>query len=161
SNVNLFNPGYNIPAQPTRGIGACPSLAIDRTSGRLYLTYTDAKAGAHNDTDIKLTYCDPGTGNPWSPPVTVNNHGGTHSQLFTSHSVDPAPGPTNGYVNLASYDARNDPNTQKVDVYFTRSTDGGVTFAPNTKVTDGPSDESNTSTDNPNQYGDYMGVAAY
>jgi hypothetical protein len=161
SAVNPFVPSnYDIPAQPTRGIGAAPSLAIDRTggahNGRLYLTYTDAAAGNHNDTNVMLTHSDDG-GRTWSTPVKVNDDATTNSQFFSWVAVDP----TNGSVNLAWYDARNDPNNQKVDVYFTRSTDGGVTFAPNTQVTDVQSDESNTATDNANQYGDYMGLAAY
>jgi hypothetical protein len=163
SNVNPSSPTtYTIPAQPTRGIGAAPSLAIDRWtgtghhSGRLYLTYTDAKSGAHNDTDVKLTYSDNG-GTTWSTPITVHNVGTRTSQFFSWVAVDP----TNGNVDIAWYDARNDRNNKKVDVYFARSTDGGVTFPTNTKVTDVQSDESNPFTDNANQYGDYMGVAAY
>jgi hypothetical protein len=162
SSVNPFNPTtYDIPAQPTRGISACPSLAVDRTggphNGRIYLTYTDTGSGGHNNTIIKLTYSDNG-GATWSTPVTVNNDTTTNSHFFSWVTVDPV----NGDVDLAWYDARNDTNNKKVDVYFARGTytNGVLTFT-NVKATDVQSDESNTSTDNPNQYGDYMGVAAY
>jgi hypothetical protein len=48
-------------------------------------------------------------------------------------------------------------------VYFSDSTDGGASFAPNTKVTTTMSDESsaNPFADAGNQYGDYEGIAAY
>jgi ELWxxDGT repeat protein len=169
SNVNSFiyggvNALYTIPAQPSRGIGPTPSLAVDLSNGphrgRLYLSYTAAKPGQPNDTDIKLVASDNG-GKTWTAlgatPLTINDDGTAASQFFPALAVDP----TNGWVNLAWYDARNDPCNDRVDVYFTRSYNGGQTFIPNRLVTDLMSDESDPVLANPNQFGDYLGLAAY
>jgi hypothetical protein len=58
---------------------------------------------------------------------------------------------------------RNDAADTKTDVFFTDSTDGGLTFARNVKVTTAMSDEStaNPFADAGNQYGDYEGIAAF
>jgi hypothetical protein len=163
STVNLFNPSrYSIPAQPTRGIAADPSIAVEQSgpnAGRIYMTYTSAPT-THNDTNIYLIASDDG-GATWTAlgasPVKVNDDTTTNSQFFSALAIDP----TNGTVNLAWYDARNDRKNQKVDVYFQSYTSAGVPSGANVKVTTAPSDESNPKTNNPNQYGDYMGIAAY
>ena len=67
-----------------------------------------------------------------------------------------------GAVGLSWYDTRNDPNNVKTDVYATSSSDGGVTFAADTRVTTVESDESaaNPCAQAHDQYGDYEGIAA-
>jgi len=74
-------------------------------------------------------------------------------------SVDP----TNGSVNLSWNDARNDPADVKTDIFSSQSTNGGLSFAPNVKVTTAMSDESaaNPFADAGNQYGDYEGIVAF
>src|SRR5262249_34549994 len=61
STVNLFNPSrYFIPAQPSRGIAADPSVAVERSgtnAGRIYMTYTSAPT-TPNDTNIYLIASD-------------------------------------------------------------------------------------------------------
>jgi hypothetical protein len=161
STINLFNPShYSIPAQPSRGIAADPSLAVEQSgsnAGRIYMTYTTAIT--HNDTNIKLIASDDG-GATWtalgSSPVQVNTDLTSNSQFFSAIGIDP----TNGTVNLAWYDARNDSKNKQVDVYFQSYSSAGVPSGPNVKVTTAQSDESNPRTNNPNQYGDYMGIAA-
>jgi len=73
--------------------------------------------------------------------------------------VDPA----SGSINLSWNDARNDPADIKTDIFFSQSTDGGLFFAPNVKVTTAMSDESaaNPCADAGNQYGDYEGIVAF
>jgi hypothetical protein len=165
STINLFNTTgtgrYYIPAQPTRGIAADPSLAVEQSgpnAGRIYLTYTSAPT-SHDDTNIYVIASDTG-GASWtalgSSAVQVNDDHTSNSQFFSAVAIDP----TNGTVNLAWYDARNDHKNQKVDVYFQSYDSAGVASGANVKVTTATSDESNLRTNNPNQYGDYMGIAA-
>jgi hypothetical protein len=163
STINLFIPTrYTIPAQPSRGIAADPSMSVEQSgtnAGRIYMTYTSAPT-SHDDTNIYLVASDDG-GATWtalgSSPVQVNDDTTTTSQFFSAIGIDP----TNGTVDLAWYDARNDTtNNQKVDVYFQSYSSAGVASGPNVKVTTAPSDESDPNTNNPNQYGDYMGIAA-
>jgi hypothetical protein len=163
STVNVFNPrAYTIPAQPTRGIGSNPAIAVEDgafNTGRIYLTFTSAPT-SHNDTNVYLVASDNG-GATWtalgSSPVKINTDTTTTSQFFSDIGIDP----TNGTVNLSWYDARNDKkNDQKVDVYFQSFTSAGVRSGSNVKVTTAQSDESNRTTNNANQYGDYEGIAA-
>jgi hypothetical protein len=71
--------------------------------------------------------------------------------------------PVTGAVDLSWNDARNNPADTKTDIYASDSTDGGLSFATNVKVTTAMSDESaaNPAADAGNQYGDYEGIAAY
>jgi hypothetical protein len=45
-----------------------------------------------------------------------------------------------GSVNVIFYDRRNDPANYRMDLYFTQSLDGGLTFSPNERVTTVSSD---------------------
>lgn len=162
STINLFNPTrYTIPAQPTRGIAADPAIAVEQSgpnAGRIYLSYTSAPT-SHDATNIYLIASDNG-GGAWTAlapsPVKVNDDSTSNSHFFPALAIDPS----NGTVNLAWYDARNDHKNMKVDVYFQSYNSAGVASGANVKVTTATSDESNPKTNNPNQYGDYMGIAA-
>jgi hypothetical protein len=46
------------------------------------------------------------------------------------------------------------------DVYYARSTEGGMTFGANVKVTTAPTNEAASGANLGNQYGDYEGIAA-
>jgi hypothetical protein len=162
STINLFNPTrYTIPAQPTRGIAADPSIAVEQSgpnAGRIYLTCTSAPI-SHDATNIYLIASD-NRGGAWTAlapaPVKVNDDTTSNSHFFSALAIDPS----NGTVSLAWYDARNDHRNQRVDVYFQSYSSAGVPSGANVKVTTATSDESNPKTNNPNQYGDYMGIAA-
>ena len=75
-----------------------------------------------------------------------------------------------GDVNVSFYDTRNDTTGGRfeTDVYLARSTDGGATFGPNTRVTDAKSNEHDCAGLFPcpainygNQQGDYEGLVAF
>jgi hypothetical protein len=100
-----------------------PQIAIDPTSKRLYVTWSDYRNG---DLDVFLASSDNG-GKHWSPAVRVNNdpiHNGA-DQFFQWLAVDPA----DGAVNAMFYDRRKDPENRKQIVTLARSTDGGRTFS--------------------------------
>jgi hypothetical protein len=59
---------------------------------------------------------------------------------------------------VSFYDTRNDPNSKKTDRYVTYSTNGGLTWSANTKVTTVMSNE--TVNFDANQYGDYQNMDA-
>jgi hypothetical protein len=169
---------YYLPAaQNERGVNSFPSLDIDRNFlspyyNRLYIVYAD------NTT----TCCPPNTfgridayerwssdgGTTWSNRLRVNDDSAGVSHFFPWLGVDP----TDGSVNVAWYDTRNDSiNQERTQIFYARSVDGGASFQANLNLTDsGPnfnnhvaySDEdswTNTNS-NANQYGDYMGLAA-
>jgi hypothetical protein len=61
---------------------------------------------------------------------------------------------------LSWSDTRNDPTHVSTDVFYTRSTNGGVSFARNVQVTTAPTNETCCGADLGNQYGDYEGISA-
>jgi hypothetical protein len=152
----------DIAPQASRG-GALvyPACGADQSSGvhrgTLYCSWMDETPG--NGTDIFIARSSDG-GADWSAPLRVNDdpQGVVKDQFNQWLAVDPG----TGAIDLSWNDARNDPANTRTDVYLTSSTDGGLSFAANVKVTTATSDESaaNPFADAGNQYGDYEGIAA-
>jgi hypothetical protein len=151
-----------IPAMASRRALLYPACDADRSSGpkrgALYCSWMDETAT--NGTDVFVARSTD-RGASWSAPVRVNDDptGERKDQFNQWLSVDP----TSGSINLSWNDARNDPADTKTDIFFAQSTNGGVSFAPNVKVTTEMTDESaaNLNADAGNQYGDYEGIVAF
>src|SRR5439155_566093 len=92
-------------------------------------------------------------GAPWSAETKVNDDTVHAWQFFPAISVSP-----NGTVALSFYDTRNDSTGKKTDQYISFSTDGGVTWSANQRVTTAQSDESGA--DDPSQTEVHNRVAA-
>ncbi|MBI3950337.1 MAG: exo-alpha-sialidase [Acidobacteria bacterium] len=137
-----------------------PTMAVDTSNGprrgTLYLVWAD---GRNADADIMFSHSTDG-GQTWSSPVRINDDpmGNGKDQFFPWISVDS----TNGNIVVMFYDRRNNSENLIVDVYTTRSTDGGATFEPNFQV--------NTESFNPMNVGavfldpligDYNGLVTY
>ena len=158
--VVAFDDG--IPAMASRRALLYPACDADRSAGAnrgtLYCSWMDETPG--NGTDIFVARSTD-RGASWSTPVRVNDDptGVRKDQFNQWLSVDPV----TGSVNLSWNDARNDPADIKTDIFFSQSTDGGLSFAANVKVTTAMSDESanNPFADAGNQYGDYEGIVAF
>jgi hypothetical protein len=130
-----------IPAQPSRGVFAGPSIDTDRSGGphhgRLYLVYTDLGAGGTDDIDVYVRYSDD-QGSTWSSRVPVSDDGGTGSQFLPWLDVDQV----RGIVGVSFYDTRNDSLNQKVEIFGAPSYDGGESFRSNLMLSAGSSDQS-------------------
>jgi hypothetical protein len=163
STINTFLPSrYTIPPQNSRGISPNPGLAVEQSgtnAGRIYMVYCSTPTKQHNNTDIELIGSDNG-GSTWTAlgtsPVKVNDDHTGKSQFFPAMAIDQ----TNGTVNIAWYDARNSTTDKQVDIYFADFSSAGKRNGHNVKVTTAMSDETNNSTNNANQYGDYISIAA-
>ena len=123
----------------------------------MYLVYTDRPSTSSNDTDIYVRYSDH-NGTTWSSRVRVNDDpvGNGASQFLPRIALDQ----TSGFIAVSWYDCRNSPGNNTVEVWATVSTDGGLSFLPNVKVSAGVSSAlvsavSGTSFD----FGDYTGLA--
>lgn len=151
-----------IPAMASRRALLYPACGADDSAnahhGTLYCSWMDETAS--NGTDIFVAHS-ANQGVNWSSPVRVNDDptGVRKDQFNQWLSVDPV----TGAVDLSWSDARNDPVDTATDTFFSSSTNGGVSFAANVKVTTATSDESanNPFADAGNQYGDYEGIVAY
>jgi hypothetical protein len=138
-----------IPAQPDRSVDAEANLAWDRSggahTGRVYLIWTQETPNESDNTDIMLQHSDD-NGATWSAAVKLNDDLTTNSQYNPAIALDQS----SGDVAVSWYDTRNDlgsggsgdtdgiPNDD-FQIWATYSTNGGATFAPNFRVSQGTS----------------------
>jgi hypothetical protein len=164
SHVGGFDP---IPAQPDRTIDAEPNLAWDRSggvhNGRAYLVWVTNPPNQNDNTDIELQHSDD-NGATWSAPVKLNDDHTTNSQYDPAIALDQK----TGKLAVSWYDTRNDLGTggsgdtdgipnDDFQIWATDSTNGGVSFATNFRVSAGTSNtvDANTFFD----VGDYTHAA--
>jgi hypothetical protein len=130
-----------------------PYMAVNKNNGNIYIVWNDYRNG---DSDILFTKSTD-SGATWSAPIRVNDdplHNGK-DQFFPAISVDQS----NGKINIVFYDSRNDPNNHMIDLYYAESTNGGLSFEPNQRVTTVASDPSLDGFGG--QFiGDYIGLAS-
>lgn len=157
---------YGIPAQCVRRALIYPTIGVDRSNsarrGWVYVVWNDftavqsngcIAASDPNNANIWFTRSADG-GATWSTPLRVNANLAQVDHFDQWMGIDDA----DGTIHISWRDTRNDPNRQKTDVFYTKSTDGGVTFMPEVKVTSVMSDET-TAGASGDQYGDYEGLA--
>jgi hypothetical protein len=100
--------------------------------GTLHAIWHAKPGQTQGETDIYHRRSTDG-GHTWSEPKLLNDDDPSqlHTQLLPSLSIAP-----NGRVDAAWWDFRDDPGTYSNDVYSSYSTDNGVTWSANVRVTD-------------------------
>jgi hypothetical protein len=115
-----------------------PEGTVDPNSGRIYVVFAQADT-ATSDTNVWFKSSGDG-GATWSERKKLNDDDTNLDQYFPGVSVAP-----NGRVDVAWHDFRNDRQYQPAgdfnselywDAYLTSSTDDGVTWGPNVRVSD-------------------------
>ncbi len=150
--VNDFAP--NTGALLRTGAGL-PSVAIDASTGQLYVVWEDARFtnGATNQA-VLSTSTDGGA--TWSTALTLVSNPNSKPAFTPQVAVNSA-----GTVGVTYYDFRN-PNGittgQPTDYWFTSSTDGGVTFGNETRITSPSFDMLNAPNAGGLFLGDYQGL---
>ncbi len=150
-----FASGY---INPDLLIFAFPAMDVDITNGpnrgNIYIAYTDDPNG---DTDIFLTRSR-NQGDTWTTPVRVNDDAiGNGADQFHPWLVCDE----NGTLHLIFYDRRNDvPQNLLMDLYYTYSSDGGITWSPNERITTVSSNPALDSLDS-GLIGEYNGLAVF
>jgi hypothetical protein len=96
-------------------------------------------------------------GSTWASPVMLNNQSGKNDQCFPRLAVDE----TDGTLVVVYQDTVGDPGRIKTDVYLQTSTDDGQSWSSATKVSSAQTDETASSADSGNQYGDYLGLSGF
>ena len=162
---SLSEPRADIHISGVPRMNSFPVIAVDRSGGpnrgTVYVAW--AESTNHFDSDIFVQRMTPPNGGrpEISPPVKVNNDGFGVDQFFPWLSVDS----NNGSVCVAFYDRRGDPSGILINTYLARSTDGGASFAENTRVSTAGTDprvqkDVVGSTGSAIGIGDYIGVTA-
>jgi hypothetical protein len=124
------------------------NISIDQTSGVAYVLGSVDPSGS-DPMDIKLIRSMDGAAN-WSSPVRINDDSpGTNAwQWFGTMSVAP-----NGRIDVVWNDTRNSGQTNISELFYSFSTDGGLTWSANQQVS--PSFDSFVGWPSQNKLGDY------
>jgi len=151
--VNDFAP--NTGALLRTGAGL-PSAAIDASNGNLYVVWEDARFTGGSANQVVISRSTDG-GSTWSSPTVVSNP--NSKPAFTpAVEVNAA-----GTVGVTYYDFRNPDGLttgQPTDYWFTSSTNGGVSFGSETRITSTSFDMLNAPNAGGLFLGDYQGLAA-
>ena len=135
TNVNGRNSVENMRTRPYPFITADNSNGTYR--GRLYLVYaSNWPAGDGNKPDVWCRYSDNG-GSTWSSEVKINDDANTQN----NHQWAPAPwcDLTTGRLYVHWMDTRDDlTGDDEAMIYASYSDNGGVSFAPNQKLSNEP-----------------------
>ncbi|HEY7546091.1 MAG TPA: sialidase family protein [Blastocatellia bacterium] len=144
-NIYRFTGSLSLPS-PTilisgvQRMNSFPVMDVDRSAGpnrgMIYIAW--AETTNRSDADVfMMRLTPPNGGHPTiSSPLRVNNDPTGADQFFPWLNVDE----TDGSVEVAFYDRRDDINNLLANMYLARSTDGGLSFTTNTRVSASSSD---------------------
>ncbi len=127
----LYNGRWTMKAAKIR-TDYFPRMAADNsyssTRGNVYITYAANPPGA----DLADIYMVKSTnyGLNWSAPIRVNDDATATDQWMPTIACDNS----TGKIYISWYDSRNDANNVMTEVYGAVSTNGGVSFNQNTKI---------------------------
>ena len=133
-------------------------LAADRSGGptnnNIYMLATIQPTGFTNGTDVMFVRSTNG-GLSFSAPQRINDDPINHNKWHWFGTLAIAP---NGRIDVVWYDTRNAANNTDSQLFYSYSTDGGMTFSPNIQV-------SNSFTPlegwpNQNKIGDYITIVS-
>jgi len=109
-----------------------PAIAVDTSGEEVFLAWMDARDGNTSQWDIYFSRSMDG-GMTFEPNVRVDDTGTDSSlQRWPGIAVDRA----GENVYVAWQDDRNSSTSWDMDIYFSRSTDAGLSFLPNVLVND-------------------------
>ncbi len=117
------------------GLGGQTSIAIDTSggpfNGNIYLLCSVERISNNDPLDVMFARSTNG-GTSFSAPVRVNDDLGTSAyQWFGTMSVAPT-----GRIDVVWLDTRDNPGTYISALYYSNSTDGGLTWSQNQKMSD-------------------------
>ena len=133
-------------------------LAVDRsgtaTNNNVYMMASVQPTGASNGGDVMFVRSSD-AGHTFSAPVRVNDDPINHNKWHWFGTLSVAP---NGRIDSVWLDTRNAANNTDSQLFYSYSTDGGVTWAPNVAV----SNSFNPFLGYPNQnkMGDYITIVS-
>ena len=135
--VTPVNMGGDLTQGGINGIGLCGQafLAVDRSGGstnnNVYMLASVVPSG-RSTTDVMFVRSTDG-GQTFSAPHRINDDPAPQNKWHWLGTFSVAP---NGRIDAVWYDTRNAANNIDSQLFYSWSTDGGVTWAPNTAVSD-------------------------
>ena len=147
----------NEPINPVGLVGQV-FLAVDRsgtaTNNNVYMMASVIPTGASNGSDVMFVRSSD-AGHTFSAPVRVNDDPINHNKWHWMGTLAVAP---NGRIDSVWLDTRNAANNTDSQLFYSYSTDGGATWAPNVAV----SNSFNPFLGYPNQskIGDYLTIVS-
>jgi hypothetical protein len=136
------------------GLAGQVFLAVDRsgtaTNGNIYMEATIQPTGFFTGTDIMFARSTNG-GQSFSTPIRINDDPVNHAKWHWMGTISVAP---NGRIDALWLDTRNAANNHDSQLFYSYSTDGGVTWSPNQAVT--ASFDPHVGYPQQNKMGDYL-----
>lgn len=136
------------------GLLSQASVVVDRsttsTRGNVYALCSTIASS--NTCDVMFARST-NRGATFSAPIRINDFGPNSYHWMGAIAVAP-----NGRIDVLWYDTRSNPNNQYSELYYSSSSDGGLTWTPN-RVVSAPFDPS-LGYPQQNKIGDYIGVIA-
>jgi hypothetical protein len=124
---------FGAPINPG-GLAGQIFLGVDRsgtaTNNNIYMLATVLPNGASNGTDVMFVRSTDG-GQTFSAPRRINDDPINHSKWHWFGTLSVAP---NGRIDSVWLDTRNAANNTDSQLFYSFSTDGGVTWSPNVAV---------------------------
>lgn len=130
--IASFNPNSPNPGGLLGQTWVAVDNSLTATRGNIYLVGSVEPFLSPDPLDVMFTSSNDG-GMTWSPPVRINDDPGTAAwQWFGTLSVAP-----NGRIDVIWLDTRDDPTGGVMSsLYYSFSTDAGVTWTPNLRLSD-------------------------
>jgi hypothetical protein len=134
--VTQVNLGGNLIQGGINGIGLCGQtfVAVDRSGGPtnnyIYVLASVQPFSASNGTDVMFARSTDG-GQTFSAPHRINDDPINQNKWHWFGTLSVAP---NGRIDVVWYDSRNAANNIDSQLFYSWSTDAGVTWAPNVAV---------------------------
>lgn len=131
-----------------KGNSGTPIAVNPNNPSELYIAYAADPDGASLGSDEANIYLIKSTdgGDTWGSAVLINDDGGITDQAFPWIDIKP-----DGTIDVAWYDKRNSADDDAWDVYIAKSTDSGVSFSTNYRISD--------TTAQPGSFAEYLGLA--
>jgi hypothetical protein len=158
--VTQVNMGGDLIQGGVNGIGLCGQtfVAVDRSGGstnnNVYMVASVLPTGASNGTDVMFARSTDG-GQTFSAPQRINDDPINHNKwhIFGTPSVAPS-----GRIDVVWLDSRNAANNIDMQLFYSYSTDGGVTWAPNIAVSNSFNPQAGYPSNN--KIGDYITIVS-
>ncbi|HNQ25055.1 MAG TPA: sialidase family protein, partial [Phycisphaerae bacterium] len=123
------------------------------THGYVYMACSVDRNSNPDPLDVMFARSTDG-GQTWSAPIRINDDPGTSAwQWFGTMSIAP-----NGRIDIVWADTRNDPGGYDSELYYSYSTNGGVSFSANEVIT--PAFDPQVGWPQQNKLGDYYDMTS-